>query len=73
MFNKVQSDVLGVLETKHSTETLYMLKEDEGKYFVSIIDHQRNDEESYYEMMQDEVDFFLMNPQVVKSELGKQK
>lgn len=71
MFNKIQSDVLGVLETKDATETLYMLKEEDNKFFVSIVDHTRNDDESYYEMLTDEVAFFLMNPQVVKSDIGR--
>lgn len=71
MFNKLQSDVLGTIETAENTETLYMLREESNKFFVSIIDHTKNDEESYYEMMSDEADFFLMNPQVIKTDIGK--
>lgn len=70
MFNKNQSDVLGTLETNDVTETLYMLKEESDKFFVSILEHSKNDE-SFYEMMSDEAAFFLMNPQVVKTDMGR--
>ena len=39
MFNKNQSEILGKLVNSYCNETLYMLKEEQDKYFVSAVDN----------------------------------